>query len=79
MNRYLRHIALVVPDLREAEEYYQSLLQTELMGCETELGDGLWYTLPAGKNWDDAEAAGIELGMPALRKGDIVLAFFRGS
>jgi catechol 2,3-dioxygenase-like lactoylglutathione lyase family enzyme len=78
MNRYLRHIALVVPDLREAEEYYQPLFQMELIGREAELDDGKWYTLPAGKSWEDAEAAGIELGMLALRKGDIVLAFFPG-
>jgi len=78
MESYLRHIALVVPDLREAEEYYQSLFQMELIGREAELVDGKWYTLPAGKSWEDAEAAGIELGMLALRKGDIVLAFFPG-
>jgi len=78
MNSYLRHIALVVPDLREAEEYYQSLFQMELIGREAELNDGQWYTLPVGKSWKDAEAAGIELGMLALRKGDIVLAFFPG-
>jgi catechol 2,3-dioxygenase-like lactoylglutathione lyase family enzyme len=78
MKSYLRHIALVVPDLREAEEYYQSLYQMELIGREAELDDGKWYTLPAGKSWKDAEAAGIELGMLALRKGDIVLAFFPG-
>lgn len=78
MNSYLRHIALVVPDLREAEEYYQSLFQMKLIGREAELNDGQWYTLPVGKSWKDAEAAGIELGMLALRKGDIVLAFFPG-
>jgi len=78
MNSYLRHIALVVPDLREAEEYYQSIFQMELIGREAELDDGQWYTLPHGKSWEDAEAAGIKLGMLALRKGDIVLAFFSG-
>lgn len=78
MDHYVRHIALVVPDLREAEEYYQSLFQMELIGREAELEDGQWYTLPVGKSWDDAEAAGIELNMLALRKDDIVLAFFPG-
>ena len=57
MNSYLRHIALVVPDLQEAEEYYQSLFQMDLIGRETELDDGLWYTLQAGKGWEEAQAA----------------------
>lgn len=78
MTSYLRHIALVVPNLREAEAYYQSLFQMELIGREAELDDGQWYTLPVDKGWEDAEAAGIELGMLALRKGEIVLAFFPG-
>ena len=79
MTSYVRHIALVVPNLREAEEYYQSLFQMELIGREAELDDGQWYTLPVGKGWEDAEAAGIELSMLALRKGDFVLALFPGS
>jgi len=74
----LRHIALFVPDLRQAEAYYQSLFGMELIGREAELEDGLWYTLPFDKGWDDALAAGIELGMLALRKGQIVLALFAG-
>lgn len=79
MKSYIRHIALVVPNLREAEEYYQSIFQMELIGREAELADGKWYTLPADKSWEDTEAAGIELGMLALRKGEIVLALFPGS
>lgn len=78
MTSYLRHIALVVPDLPEAEAYYQSLFHMELLGRETELDDGHWYTLPVDKGWEDAEAAGIELRMLALRKGDVVLALFSG-
>lgn len=74
----VRHIALVVPDLKAAEEYYRWLFQMELIGREAELEDGQWYTLPADKGWEDAEAAGIELGMLALRKGDLILAFFPG-
>jgi catechol 2,3-dioxygenase-like lactoylglutathione lyase family enzyme len=78
MDHYIRHIALVVPDLRGAEQYYQSLLQMELIGREAQLDDGQWYTLPYDKGWEEAQAAGIELGMLALRKGDIVLALFPG-
>ena len=78
MNSSFRHIALVVPDLREAEEYYQSIFEMELIGREAELKDGRWYTLPFDKDWDAAEAAGIELGMLALRKDQFVLALFKG-
>ena len=34
--------------------------------------------LPFDKGWSDAETAGIDLGMTALRKGDVVLALFAG-
>lgn len=78
MNSSLRHIALFVPDLRSAERYYQSVFDMELIGREAELADGLWYTLPFDKGWDEAEAAGIKLGMLALRKDEFGLALFRG-
>ena len=78
MNRALRFIAVVVTDLRAAERYYQSIFDMELIGREAELADGLWYTLPFDKGWDEAEAAGIELGMLALRKDKFVLALFKG-
>jgi catechol 2,3-dioxygenase-like lactoylglutathione lyase family enzyme len=78
MNSSLSHIALFVPDLRAAERYYQSIFDMELIGREAELPDGLWYTLPFDKRWDEANAAGIELGMLALRKDKFVLALFRG-
>ena len=70
MNSSLRHIALFVPDLRTAEHCYQSIFDMELIGREAELADGLWYSLPFDKDWDEAEAAGIELGMVGLRKDD---------
>ena len=78
MNSSLRHIALFVPDLREAERFYQSIFDMELIGREAELADGLWYTLPFDKGWDEAEAAGIQLDMLALRKDEFGLALFRG-
>ncbi len=78
MMSSLRHIAMFVPDLRSAEHYYQSVFDMELIGREAELSDGLWYTLPFDKGWDEAEAAGIELGMLALRKDEFGLALFRG-
>lgn len=74
----LRHIALVVPDLRAAEGYYRCVFGMGLIGREAELADGLWYTLPLDKGWDEAEAAGIKLDMVGLRKAAFVLALFRG-
>ena len=79
MKSSVRHVALIVPDLRAAERYYQSVLDMELIGREAELADGLWYTLPFDKGWDEAEAAGIELDMLFLRKDDFGLGLFRGN
>jgi catechol 2,3-dioxygenase-like lactoylglutathione lyase family enzyme len=75
---HLRHLALLVPDLRAAESYYQPLFEMQLIGREAQLDDGLWYTLPFDKGWDDAEAAGIELGFVALRRDGFVLALVKG-
>ena len=54
------------------------VFEMELIRREALLNDGLWYTLPFNRSWEDANAADIELGMSALRKGAIVLALFRG-
>jgi len=78
MTSTLRHIALVVPDLRAAEKYYQPLFDMALIGREVEMDDGLWYTLPFDKGWEEADAAGIRLDMIALRKDNFVLALFKG-
>ena len=78
MNSSLRHIALFVPDLRSAEHYYRSIFDMQLVGREAELADGLWYSLPFDKGWEEAEAAGIELGMVFLRKDEFGLGLFRG-
>jgi catechol 2,3-dioxygenase-like lactoylglutathione lyase family enzyme len=78
LKNYVRHIALRSANLQEAEEYYQNLFDMELIGREAVLEDGFWYTLPSDKGWKDALEAGVELGMVALRKGDIVLALFPG-
>ncbi len=74
----IRHIALSVPDLPAAEAYYRQMFQMQLIGREAQLEDGLWYTLPFDKSWADAEAAGIKMGMSALRNGAFVLALFQG-
>jgi catechol 2,3-dioxygenase-like lactoylglutathione lyase family enzyme len=78
MATEVRHIALFVPNLQEAERYYQGLFNMDLIGREAHMEDNLWYTLPPDKTWEDARAAGIELNMLALRRGSLVLALFPG-
>jgi catechol 2,3-dioxygenase-like lactoylglutathione lyase family enzyme len=79
MVNSVSHIALFVPDLQEAERFYKNLFDMELIGREIEKEDGLWYTLPFDKGWEDAKAGGIELDMTALKNGGFVLALFRGA
>ena len=74
----VRHIALFVPDLRAAEDFYRRVFGMQLLMREAQLDDGKWYTLRPDKGWDDAEAAGIEVGMLALKRDEFVLALFRG-
>ncbi len=78
MSSLLGHIAIFVPDLQEAERFYQDLFEMELIGREIEKEDGLGYTLPFDKGWEDVKAAGLVLDMTALKKGKFVLALFRG-
>jgi catechol 2,3-dioxygenase-like lactoylglutathione lyase family enzyme len=73
-----KHIALFVPDLRAAEGYYRALFGMELLFREARTADG-WGTLPLDKDWEDAERAGVELAMVALKRANFVLALFRGS
>ena len=72
------HIALFVPDLQEAEIFYWRVFGMQLLMREAPLGDLQWYTLPTDKGWDDAEAAGIEIGMLALKRDAFILALFQG-
>ncbi len=78
-----RHVALYVPDLREAEELYVGLFGMTVLLRETlvdrEQSQGAWATLPVDREWKDAEAAGVSLGMVALQRDDMVLALFAGT
>jgi catechol 2,3-dioxygenase-like lactoylglutathione lyase family enzyme len=78
MIQSVSHIALFVPDLQEAENYYKTLFTMELIGREIEQENDLWFTIPFDKGWEDANAAGVIIGMSALKKGELVLALFRG-
>lgn len=78
-----RHVALYVLDLREAEEFYVSLFGMTVLFREAlvdlERPQGAWATLPLDREWKDAEAAGVSLGMVALQRDDVVLALFAGT
>ena len=51
----------------------------ELIGREAQGDDGASYSLPSDKGWDDADAAGLELGFVALRRRQVILALSRGT
>lgn len=72
------HIALFVPDLPAAERFFRHVFGLQLLMREAEQGDGLWYTLPPDKDWPDAVAAGVEIGMIALKRDAFILALFQG-
>jgi catechol 2,3-dioxygenase-like lactoylglutathione lyase family enzyme len=65
MKTSIQHLALFVPELQKAEQYYQSIFEMELVGREAMQNDGLWYSLPFDKGWEDAQKAEL---MCSLRK-----------
>lgn len=56
----VHHVALRVPDLQGAEEYYCALFAAQVAFREAKVADG-WRTLPPWVSWTDADAAGITL------------------
>ena len=73
-----KYLALYVPDLQAAEDFYRRVFGVEVLFRETER-EGEWWALPAETAWDEAVAAGIEVGMVALRREGFVLALFPGA
>jgi catechol 2,3-dioxygenase-like lactoylglutathione lyase family enzyme len=76
--RGITHIALIVTPLRQAEEFYQALFALDVAFREAETAEG-WYTLPSDASWDDAEVAGISLGLISLHRDAFTLALEDGS
>jgi catechol 2,3-dioxygenase-like lactoylglutathione lyase family enzyme len=74
----VKYVALYVPDLERAEAFYTRAFAMEFLFRESER-DGEWWTLPAGKGWSEARAAGVEVHMVALRRDELVLALFAGA
>lgn len=79
----LKHLALYVPDLQAAEEHYAALFGMTVIGREARvrgeetLGDA-WATLPPGRDWADASAAGVTIEMVGLRRDGLIIALFPG-
>ncbi len=76
-----RHVALLVPELRAAEEFYVDLFGMAVLFREGPLEPGgpsaeVWGTLPDDRSWDDAEAAGLAIGLVALQRDDVILPLF---
>lgn len=71
--RSFTHVALRVERLRAAEAFYRELFALEVAFREAETAKG-WRTLPAQAAWEDAEAAGIELGLVMLYRDGFRLA-----
>ncbi len=74
-----RHVALMISDLRAAEDYYRAIFGMNVLFREAAMEPGgphaeAWATLPPGSGWEEAEAAGISIGMVALQCDDVVLA-----
>jgi catechol 2,3-dioxygenase-like lactoylglutathione lyase family enzyme len=71
--RAFTHIAFRVERLREAEAFYCGLFELEVAWREAETPQG-WYTLPEAAGWDDAERAGVDLGIVMLYRDGLRLA-----
>jgi catechol 2,3-dioxygenase-like lactoylglutathione lyase family enzyme len=76
--RAVTHIAFTIAPLRQAEAFYQTLFALEVAFREAETPNG-WYTLPPDASWDEAEAAGITLGLCSLYRDAFTLALEEGA
>ncbi|TVP67753.1 MAG: hypothetical protein EA340_10005 [Nitriliruptor sp.] len=73
-----KHVALLVPDLREAEEHYRKIFAADLIGRESLREDGRWYSVPHGRDWTDIDAAKVNIHWVGLRRDDLRLALLVG-
>jgi catechol 2,3-dioxygenase-like lactoylglutathione lyase family enzyme len=78
-----KHVALQVPDLEHAEEYYRHVFDLDVVTREALssgnlAGDKTWAQLPHSATWEDARLAGLDIQMVGLRRGHLLLALFPG-
>lgn len=69
----ITHVAIRVPDLITAEEFYTKLFDTDVNYRQT-LIDGEWHTLADGIDWTEAKKAGYEPRMSFITKDEFFLA-----
>jgi catechol 2,3-dioxygenase-like lactoylglutathione lyase family enzyme len=74
--RSVTHVALRVPDLRQAEDFYIALFGLQVAFREANVADG-WRSLPEGAGWEDAQAAGVSLDLSVLHRDALGLALER--
>lgn len=84
-----KHVALHVPDLQRAEEFYRHVFDLEVVTREAIVtreapasgnlaADLEWAQLPHTATWEQARLGGIEVQMVGLRRGELLLALFPG-
>ncbi len=78
-----KHVALHVPDLQHAEEYYRHVFNLDVVTREALRGGSLandttWAQLRHTATWEDAQLAGLEIHMVGLRRDELLLALFPG-
>ncbi|MDX1621423.1 MAG: hypothetical protein R3320_10560, partial [Nitriliruptorales bacterium] len=73
-----KHAALLVPDLRAAEEHYRTIFAADLIGRESLRDDGKWYSVPHGRSWTDIDDAGVDVHWVGLRRDDLIIALLLG-
>jgi catechol 2,3-dioxygenase-like lactoylglutathione lyase family enzyme len=78
-----KHVALHVPDLQHAEEFYRHVFDLDVVSREALTNGNLaddktWAQLPHEATWEDARLAGLEIQMVGLRRSDLLLALFPG-
>jgi catechol 2,3-dioxygenase-like lactoylglutathione lyase family enzyme len=74
-----KHVALLVPDLEQAEQHYRTIFQAELVGREAVATDGTWRTAPHELGWAELNAAGVDIQWVGLRRDDLVIALLQGT
>lgn len=79
MGYRYRHLGLFVADLEVAEAFYGRTFGMEVLFREAVGENGLWYTMPPGTGWEEAEVAGIEIQFLALGLDDLVLPLIKGA
>lgn len=72
------HVALTVPALRPAEEFYCNLFQLAVAFREGETTEG-WAALRDEHGWAEVESAGITLGLVMLHRPGLNLSLEAGT